>query len=367
MSDTLGAGPPPGRTLRQRWLDVLADRGFHRLAARVPGLRSIARREGAEMFDLVAGFVNSQVLSALLKLQVLDHLRDAPLQVADLARRCGAAPERLQVLCQAGAALGLLRQRGDGCWDLTRKGAVLPHVPGLRGMIEHHDILYRDLAQPEVFFARPTETELAAFWPYVFGAGAVNDQPTAQRFSDLMSQSQSLVAEETLACRPLRGVRTLLDVGGGQGRFLRSVAKCHPKLTLQLFDLPQVVANLPDDTGRIEVFPGSFRDDPLPVGADAISLVRVLYDHDDDTVAQLLQRVFNALPSGGKIIVSEPMLTGQRATDVYFAVYTLAMGTGRTRSADQIGTMLREVGFVRVNCLNTHRKYITEVVVASKP
>jgi hypothetical protein len=34
--------------------------------------------------------------------------------------------------------------------------------------------------------------------------------------------------------------------------------------------------------------PGSFRDDPLPPGADTLSLIRVCYDHDDATVAALL-------------------------------------------------------------------------------
>ena len=38
---------------------------------------------------------------------------------------------------------------------------------------------------------------------------------------------------------------------------------------------------------------------PCPTGADAISLVRVLYDHDDATVARLLAPVHAALPRAG--------------------------------------------------------------------
>uniref|UniRef100_A0AAN0MBB1 Methyltransferase n=1 Tax=Yoonia rhodophyticola TaxID=3137370 RepID=A0AAN0MBB1_9RHOB len=63
---------------------------------------------------------------------------------------------------------------------------------------------------------------------------------------------------------------------------------------------------------RLTVLSGSFRDDPLPAGHDMISLVRVLYDHDDATVLSLLGAVFKALPVGGRLLVSEPM-TGVQA------------------------------------------------------
>ncbi len=88
----------------------------------------------------------------------------------------------------------------------------------------------------------------------------------------------------------------------------------------------------------------------LPQGADAISLVRVLYDHADDTVAPLLRAVHDALPPGGRVVVSEPMSGGDSpdpATDVYFSVYTLAMQTGRTRSAAEIAAHAGECRLFR--------------------
>jgi demethylspheroidene O-methyltransferase len=55
-----------------------------------------------------------------------------------------------------------------------------------------------------------------------------------------MAQSQTLVAEEALRVVDLRGVRTLLDVGGGTGAFLTAAGLAHPGLNLHLFDLPVV-------------------------------------------------------------------------------------------------------------------------------
>ena len=75
----------------------------------------------------------------------------------------------------------------------------------------------------------------------------------------------------------------------------------------------------------------------------------MLYDHADETVLALLRAVHAALPERGLLIVSEPMSGGMRPdpiTDTYFAFYTLAMGTGRTRSAARIAELMAEAGFV---------------------
>lgn len=107
----------------------------------------------------------------------------------------------------------------------------------------------------------------------------------------------------------------------------------------------------------------------MPDGADVISLVRVLYDHGDDTVRALLAKVHAALPTGGRLLVIEPMSGGARPdphTDVYFAVYTLAMQTGRTRSAQEIGVLLSEAGFTKISPIATRRPYVAAVIVAQK-
>ena len=43
-----------------------------------------------------------------------------------------------------------------------------------------------------------------------------------------MSDSQTLVAEDTLRLVDLSGTRHLMDVGGGTGAFLKAVAAAHP-------------------------------------------------------------------------------------------------------------------------------------------
>lgn len=370
------AALPDVRPVSRNWLlRLAASRGFQSFAARTPILRRIARAEGLALFDLVAGFVNAQVLMALVELRILHHAFDAPLTARHEAGICGLPVDRMQILLQAGAGLGVLRRRRDGRFGLSLRGAALLGVPGLEAMIRHHRALYADLADPVGLLRGGRPTELARFWPYVFGAAGAEDPDVAATYSDLMAESQVLVAEDTLRMVDLSGVRRLMDVGGGTGAFLAAVGAACPDLHLALFDLPAVLQGAEARlaraglSGRVTLHSGSFRDDPLPSGADAISLVRVLYDHDDSTVARLLTSAHEALPPGGRLVVSEPMSGGirpDRSTDVYFAIYTLAMQTGRTRSAGEIGSLLAAAGFINICHKTGFRPFVTSVITADR-
>ncbi|MDG4646945.1 methyltransferase [Roseibacterium sp. SDUM158017] len=355
---------------------LVGSRSFQRLAARLPVASRIARKDGEALFDLVAGFVHAQVLRAFVAFDLPARLADRPKHAHELALETGIAPERMRVLCQAAASLDLLQRRRDGRFALGRLGAAVPGVPGLSQMIAHHDVLYRDLGDAAGFFADGSDTELATFWPYVFGATGEVSPQTAHTYSELMAESQTLVAEEALRAIDMGGVGTLLDVGGGTGAFLTAAGLAWPHLKLHLFDLPVVAEGAAARfarhglSDRAAITGGSFRTDVLPAGADAISLVRVLYDHSDETVQMLLAKAHAALRDGGRLVVAEPMSGGaapSRAGDAYFAIYCLAMRTGRVRSAHEIGQLLGEVGFSDVKPLKTSRPFITSVVTARKP
>lgn len=359
------------------WLNrVVASRRFQSWASRFPLTRRRARRDGETLFDIVQGFVQSQVLMALVELQVFERLRGGPLGPEALGHAVGISADRMKILLQAGAALGLLRRNRSGSFALARQGAALMGVPGLQDMIRHHRAFYRDLEDPVALLRGPETTELSQFWPYVFGLKGAVPEDVARTYSDLMTQSQTLVAEDTLRQVSFSGNTRLLDIGGGTGAFLSAVAEKEPDLKLDLFDLVPVVASAREALShkglqdRVTVHGGSFREDPLPTGADCISLVRVLYDHADETVERLLLKVFDALPSGGRLIVSEPMGGGarpERSTDVYFAFYTMAMQTGRTRSASEICALCEAAGFVQTRSKTPNRPFVTSVVEAVKP
>ena len=122
--------------------------------------------------------------------------------------------------------------------------------------------------------------------------------------------------------------------------------------------------------GRVTIVAGDFDRDPLPPGADLITLVRVLHDHDDERVDRLLAAAYAALPSGGVLLVAEPMAGTQgaeRMGDAYFGLYLWAMGSGRPRTAPDLAERLQRAGFRRPRERRTRVPLQTRVLVARRP
>jgi demethylspheroidene O-methyltransferase len=357
------------------WRDrLLASPRFQRWASAFPLTRPIALRRASRLFDLCAGFVYTQTLLSCLRLGLFDLLANGPLQPADIADRTGLSLDAANRLLEAAGALDLVERRSGGRWGLGILGAPVVGNAAVAAMIEHNALFYDDLADPvAVLRGRSPPTRLAEYWPYA-GQGTAPGGGAAERYSTLMASSVSLVAEELLDAYPLHRHRHLLDVGGGEGAFVETAAERHPHLRFTLFDLPTVALrahdrlNLAGLASRVATVAGDFRADTLPLGADVVTLLRILHDHDDPAALALLRAVHRALPSGGTLLIAEPLagLRGaERVGAAYFALYFLAMGSGRPRTPDQYRRLLRQAGFRDSRLLRPRRPVQAAVIVAT--
>jgi len=337
--------------------------------------RGIAARRTRALFDLVAGFVYSQVLAACVELELFDILAEGPLSPAAVAARVGLGDAATERLLKAAASLELVEPLGDGRFGLGQLGAALRGNPAVKAMIAHHAMLYADLADPVALLrGEPATSQLAGFWPYAASAAPATIAPDrVGAYSALMAESQALVANEVLDAYPLDRHRCLLDIGGGEGAFLAAAGVRTPKLRLMLFDLPAVVGRAPARLAaagvaeRTSLFGGSFFTDPLPPGADVISLVRVLHDHDDEAALEILRRARSALPAGGRLLIAEPMSGTPGAApagDAYFGFYLAAMGSGRPRTAGELSSMAKQAGFSATRLLATRTPLVIRVMIA---
>jgi len=146
-----------------------------------------------------------------------------------------------------------------------------------------------------------------------------------------------------------------------------------PDLSLKLFDLPPVAAQArtrfaqSDIHNEISCHGGSVFENALPRGADVISLVRIVHDHNDDAALAILKRCREALPPGGTLLLAEPMgreRVGDPATDAYFGLYLHAMGRGRPRTARELEALISQAGFSRCHSIRTHMPMLTSLLVA---
>lgn len=370
---------------RRRWIDLwldfrdrkLQDVGFQRFAARFPLTRPIARKRAGELFDLVGGFVYSQILQACVRLDVFGHVRAAPLTIDELAPRLGLRREAAARLIEGAAALRLLQKRGGETYGLGDLGAALLANPGVMAMVEHHAILYADLSDPVALLkADPTTpTGLSAYWSYArahepgtLSADQVGD------YSRLMAVSQAFVAAEILDAYPIAKHQRVMDIGGGEGAFILAAARHAMSVNFTLFDLPAVADRArarfaAEGLGERTLAVGGdlFNDRPLPAGADLLTLIRVLYDHSDDRAMTILRKARQAVAPGGALLIAEPMAgtPGAEAMGAaYFGFYLYAMRGGASRSAERLSSMAKAAGFSAVSPVKTHNPLLTGALLA---
>lgn len=370
----------PARTWSDRWFDwrnrMLASRLFQRRAASFTLTRPIARHRARSLFDLVAGFVYSQVLLACVRLRLFDILSAGPQTAQALAQRVSLPAASMQRLLDAAVSLRLVERRSRQRYGLGVLGAPMAGNEALAAMVEHHTALYADLADPVALLRGETQSaQLAGYWPYA-GRQQPQDLHDAQvrRYSALMSASQPLVAGEILDAWPMDRYRCLLDIGGGEATFLMEAARRTPGLRLVLFDLPAVAergrARLAEAglSARSTAAGGDFFKDELPRGADIATLVRVVHDHDDADVLTLLKAAHRVLAPGGTLLLAEPMAgtSGAEAMgDAYFGIYLLAMGRGQPRTQARLTAMLEQAGFTDVRRIPTRMPLQTSILVAT--
>ena len=366
-------------SLKTRWVmrrnRVLGSAAFQRWASRAPIIRGIARRRAAAQFDILAGFVYTQVLYSFVELDLIAYLNGHLRRFAEVVAHTGLSEEATDRLLKAGAALQLAESPQSGLWTLGEAGAPLSANAGALAMVRHHPLLYEDLADPLALLRadRGQETALSAYWTYA--AKGVADPANAAPYSALMAATQPMVSAQILDAYDFAHHRKMLDIGGGSGAFVQTIAHATPALQCGIFDLHDVIAVTQRrlaglaESSRTILHSGSFKTDALPTGYDLITLVRICHDHDDDVVKALLSSIYTALPDGGRLLIVEPMADAPHATrmgDAYFGLYLWAMGSGRPRTAVELTEYLKNAGFARVMAIKTALPIITSALVAIK-
>ncbi len=362
------------RAIRDRWL---SSPRFQRWAAAFPLTRPTARKRARALFDVCAGFVYSQILFACVRLRLFDLLAVGPRTAASIAASLKLPLASTERLLEAAVSLRLIEKRAVDRFGLGALGAALMGNPAVGAMIEHHSLLYADLHDPvRLLRGEQHPTELAKYWAY-----PSTDEPaglpgarTAQ-YTSLMADSQPLVAGEILDAYPLNKHRCLLDVGGGDGSFLIEASKRCGELKLMLFDLPAVADRAAlrfESLGLLErarAVGGDFLRDSLPAGADVLSLIRVVHDHDDEAAAAVLRAAHRALAPKGVLLLAEPMMGtpgAETVGDAYFGFYLLAMGRGRARTPRELKQMLMNAGFSSTQLLSTRQPLQSRLIVARR-
>ncbi len=303
-------------------------------------------------------------------------LGDAPATTTDLAAALEVNERALGLLLGALAALDLLDKR-DGRWTATAPARTWlhPRAEGYWGgflyRFRETNPLHTQLLDTVRTGIRPGgPTGGAAEWE----RGSMSAE-MAKRIAEFM-HAHSLAPAHGAASQPLFGtVERLLDVGCGSGVYGIEIARAHPALQVTLLDLKEMVAEAQKQVdkagvaGRVSTAGRNMFEEDWPAGHDAHFFANIFHDWSEETCGILAQKSFAALPSGGRIILSEILTNDDNTGPWHAASFSLMMlmGTlGRQYTLPEYRQMLEQAGFTDVSACRSGGGYYS-LVTATKP
>ncbi len=173
---------------------------------------------------------------------------------------------------------------------------------------------------------------------------------------------------------PCQGRQRLLDIAGGSGIYACAAVAEHTELAAAVFEKPPVdrVARRAIErhgmSDRVEVIAGDMFADDLPAGFDLHLFSNVLHDWGEATVAGLIEKSFEALPAGGRLVIHDAHLDADERGPLPVAEYSVLLmlsSEGKCYSVSELERMLRSVGFEDVETIPTVA--FRSLVVADRP
>jgi SAM-dependent methyltransferase len=323
------------------------------------------RDDGITAVSSVAyGFMASQALFAALEVGVFTELTAGAADLDTLARRLAVEPRPLRALLEACVATELLER--DGARYRNSAAADRYLVRQARGYVG--DYYLRQIAAtlyPQVPAARAA---LRGAGLATYGA-FLDDPARAEEFIRGQHAGSSGPAYLLARILDVEPATCLLDLGGGSGAFAIEMVRRHG-LSAILVDHPTVVAvarKIVDEAGfadRIRCVAGDVVAGPWPPGADLILLSYVVSSYGPPVLRDLLARAHAYVPAGGRLVIHDFALYGDRpgprnAALWYFANLAISAST-HPHTVEEITRAMSQAGFAEV----TSRPHVPDITFA---
>jgi SAM-dependent methyltransferase len=267
--------------------------------------------------ELVFGAACAAAVRAAARLGVADALDDTPMSAEDLAAAVKTQPKTLRRLLRALSCQGVFVEHPDGTFAHTQMSRLLRED-------DPNSLRYIALwcTEPWTWNVWPKLDEAVRSGRNVFEdvydkeffAYLNEDAPeSAHVFNRAMTTSSSQSARDVADLLDLRGVKTVADIGGGQGHVVASLLEKHPGMHGTLLDLPGVVENADPRlrsggalADRVRIVAGDCRED-IPVQAD-VYIIKNILEWDDESTRRALANVRKAARPGARVVVIENLV-----------------------------------------------------------
>jgi hypothetical protein len=278
------------------------------------------------------GFWSAKTLLVAVELGLFTVLSSSPLDGHTLTESLGIHPRSSQDFFDALVALGLLERHGEQYTNTPQTEQFL-----VRGKLEYvGGMLEMANARLYPFWGSLTQA-LQTGQPQNEAKNGENfftalyaDAERLKTFLKSMTGLSIGAAKAIAAKFPWNEYKTFIDIGTAQGGLPVQVGLAHPHLTGGGFDLPVVQPIFEEYVSshnlsqRLKFFAGNFFKDPLPV-ADVLVMGHILHDWNLDEKLMLLTKAYEALPSGGTLIVYDAIIDDNRCENTFGLLMSLNM------------------------------------------
>ncbi len=294
----------------------------------------------------------------------------------ELAAQIAVGARALAIHLGLLAALGFV-ERHDGRWRATAAARTWlhPDAEGYAGPLLHRFRDSHPLHSQLLATLRP-EVKAEAYQSAVAEWERGEMPPGLAQMITAFMNSHSLAAAKAVGLQPLFGqVRSLLDVGGGSAVFSIALAKAHSALRATVMEIAAVCAEADryiaasGQAPRVRTEAVNMFTQAWPGGHDTHFLSNILHDWSDDTCRLLVGKSFEALPSGGRIVLHEMLMDDDGCGPLpaaAFAVLMLVGTRGRQYTLAELRGFLEPAGFIGIEAFSTGGGYYS-LVVARKP
>ena len=285
------------------------------------------------IFQTGMAFWASKTLLSAIELGVFTELSRGPERFDALSGRLGLHPRSARDFLDALVALGFLARTGDRYanspdTDLFLDRNKPSYVGGMLEMANHR--LYPFWAHlTEALRTGLPQNEVKTGGPGLFKT-LYADPARLKQFLAAMTGISRGSNMAIARAFPWKNYSTFVDVGTAQGDLAAQIAKANPHLRGAGFDLPEVAPIFNEYIAavgvadRVTFLPGSFFDQGLPE-ADVVLMGHILHDWDLPTKKMLIQKAFEAIPTGGALVVYEAIIDDDRSKNAFGLMMSLNM------------------------------------------
>lgn len=336
----------------------------------------ISKVAAISRFTELADYIIPFTIRAVSELKVADTLQAGPRHVSEIAREVGANELALYRAMLALASKGIFAERDPGVFEQTDL-SVLLSTDDPMSLRDGYRLLHADI-KAWSRFDYSLRTGRASF-DIVHDQGYWDFCSThldySRMFDDAMAAFTKLEYRAILAAYDMSRCRTIVDIGGGNGKLLSLLLRSLPNARGILFDQPHVVDKArpvfeaQGVADRCEIVGGSFFD-KVPAGGDLYIIKRIIYDWDDPQAERILRNVASVMAEDGRVAVVDPVLTAGNASDpgtTYSRIYDLlmlAMVSGHARSEEESRALYARAGLQLTRVVPTMLFPIVEGVKA---